>query len=330
MKDLLPRLVWGQQIFDIDSRYIIFKSPKSTDIEYANIFAERFYNDCKYEGIPLKKDLEILMVRMQLLEKDYKDLLKKLDKKLEDSKVELFLSFSNKDKRAKTKKKIASNKNQSSKYRNQVSGLLKNCLESLTEEAKNQYLFLNSVYDEAGTRLFNPNLDFSIFNALTRQINKDMLSEEDIRKFARSQVWRNAWSSKKYDVFKNSVDEFTIDQKVLVYYSELYDYAYKSDNCPSDEIFEDDDAFDGWHNLEVRKIAGAKKDRQREEFIGNVDPKYQEVFKKADSQEEANVAYDMNSELSKKFLKERTEIHKRNEVVKDIQFKDKREEHLQG
>ena len=68
----------------------------------------------------------------------------------------------------------------------------------------------------------------------------------EFREIARSDPWRTIWGVGKEQCFGTPSSQWTDEQRTLVIFSKMYDNAHQSNECPSDEVFEDDDMFDGW------------------------------------------------------------------------------------
>ena len=86
----------------------------------------------------------------------------------------------------------------------------------------------------------------------------------------------------------------------------MYDNAYQSMDCPSDEVFEDDDMFDGWM-IDQRRNQEKQQKQKETDTLNNVPDKAQEVFVTATSREDANKIYDMNTPTARKIIKQRAE-----------------------
>lgn len=100
--------------------------------------------------------------------------------------------------------------------------------------------------------------DISYINELINlYVQESMpLSEDKIRKLARQATWRVRWGVAKSDttnLFGRSLIDATIDQFMLVYWSQVYDMVYESLERPPDRIIENDEKLDEWLNDESKK-----------------------------------------------------------------------------
>jgi len=86
---------------------------------------------------------------------------------------------------------------------------------------------------------------------------ENAISMQQLRELARTDPWRLYWTASKESnipLFPHSSVEMSEWQYLLVLWTKIYDFAYSSNNRPSDEIISDDTLFDNWYNAESNKI----------------------------------------------------------------------------
>lgn len=133
--------------------------------------------------------------------------------------------------------------------------------------------------------------------------NDSVPKVSQIREIARSEPWRMYWTFSKdtsTPLFNHSALEMTEIQYALTMWSRIYDFAFESNNRPSDEAIEDDSKFDSWYEGEIERI---ERERNTSEMEGNWS-KGQEVFIPAD-REGAKEVYALNSKQNQNKLKQR-------------------------
>jgi len=99
----------------------------------------------------------------------------------------------------------------------------------------------------------HPSFVIYITNAV---LSEGILPIDEIREVARYPEWRLTWVLQRenlHAVFNRSVGDLTINQKLLIYWSRIYDSAFESAEPPSSDIVNDDDKFDAW--LANRELA---------------------------------------------------------------------------
>jgi hypothetical protein len=119
-------------------------------------------------------------------------------------------------------------------------------------------LLYRLVDDVNGNPLWSSENDFVEFRdrypALIMFLLHEMLSEgmleiKEIRELARSPEWRLLWTLNRENLsslFGRPVSDINLNQKLLIYWSRVYDSALEGVKPPDQETVEDDDKFDKW------------------------------------------------------------------------------------
>ncbi len=82
-------------------------------------------------------------------------------------------------------------------------------------------------------------------------MNEGALETKKIREVARGTEWRILWMCSKEDLsnlFNKSVGDLNINQKMLIYWSRIYDSVFDDPDRPDQEIINDDELLDDWLN----------------------------------------------------------------------------------
>lgn len=91
-------------------------------------------------------------------------------------------------------------------------------------------------------------LNFVIY--ITNEVlSEGILPIDEIREVARYPEWRLTWVLQRenlHTIFNRNVGDLTINQKLLIYWSRIYDSAFESAEPPSVDIVNDDEKFDEW------------------------------------------------------------------------------------
>ena len=130
------------------------------------------------------------------------------------------------------------------------------------------------VLHEDGTPFFN---DYQTINKLKDNdpelmtlllkevITEGGLAHSELRKIARSLEWRMLWTLNRENIqslFNTPIANLSINQRMLIYWSRVYDLAYESTEKPDEDIIQDDEKFDIWlrnRNNEKNESEMAKK-----------------------------------------------------------------------
>jgi hypothetical protein len=290
---LLYRIFNGYLIFYINNDKYILRSA-TIDLKYeAQILYNNIINDEKYNDWLREDNLDNLLIYLNLWTKDTSMIIKDIEKKIDNAKVDYYSAFKLTDKRKNIKKNLDSYKKQLNSILSKKEELYSNTLEGYANSIKNEFIITQTLYKNNNLVFDNKNNNnnYLLFNTIVNELNKYSISLEDFKKLARSNIWRSYWNTKKNNLFENQLSD---DQRTLIGISQMYDRVYEHPECPSDEVIEDNDALDGWMITQRRKIEKEKKQHQ----IDTLNPKLknaQEVFLFANNQQEAEEIIGLNN-----------------------------------
>lgn len=313
--------------------YIIFHNNCKYKVVYPDIniryqselFAEEHYHQNKFNDWIKDEDVVSWLVDMGVWTWDGDDILKKIETTIEDLKVDLYQSIINPTQNKKIRRQLTGQKNLFNHRFAIRHSLDIATISGYVEMLKNQYLLLHSIYDENNELVFNDKdyVDYSLLNDISGTIANYAIGMTDFRKIARSEMWRNYWSSNKNNVFDKSSTNMTDEQKTLIILTKMYDSAYENPECPPDNIFEDDDMFDGWLIYQRRQMEKSRTKSRNDKLLdskklGNA----QEIFLVAGSQEEAQAIYGLNEQTERHIIKERFEAIEKHKELKETDLPD--------
>lgn len=306
----LSRILSGFYIFTYGDKHYKLIYP-DMDIKYkAEIYAEKFYEDNKFMDWLNDDSIVEALVDSGIWHYGGDDQLSKIEKQIEDYKVELYENFLNPPKQKQVRKTLDSLKKSYNKLYN-----IRHSLDSLTaigysELIKHQYILIHSIYTTKNIRVFKSlkNIDYQKLNSLSNTIGEHTIDISTFKKLARSDQWRNYWSANKDRVFDKPVISWTDEQRTLVVLTKMYDSAYEHPDCPVESVFEDDDMFDGWMIKQRRENEKLRSKNRTEKLLEdkNLD-KASEIFIMASSKDEAKSIYNLNDNTGMNIIKERTQ-----------------------
>lgn len=73
--------------------------------------------------------------------------------------------------------------------------------------------------------------------------------EKEIREVAKNPEWRMTWVLNREhlsEIFNKNIGELNINQKMLIYWSRIYDSAFEATERPEMDVIQDDEKFDRW------------------------------------------------------------------------------------
>lgn len=311
----LSRILSGISIFIYKDKLFKLKYPDINTKYLADIYAEQQYDLNKFSDWILEEDLLNYLIITNLwnpiVDKEFKE----LPKKIEDYKVQLYQNELNPNNQKRTKRFLNDSKNRYDFLYN-----IRHSFDHVTARGyanllKNHYILSRSLFDENDELIFKDidNIDFVLFTNLCSVVTANTIPAHIFRLIARSELWRNYWVANKDFVFGKPTIEWTDEQKNLVVITKMYDNAYEHPECPSDNIIQDDDMFDGWMISVKRESEKDRTKRRTEKKFGNKLNKAGEIFLMADSKEEAQNIYNLNNPMSRNIIKEREIVLKKNQ-----------------
>lgn len=321
----ISRILSGFYIFLFNSKKYKLKYP-NMDVKYkAEIYANECYDANKFNDWIHEDDIVPTLVDMGVWFYDGDNQLEKIEKQIEDYKVELYKNFLNPPKQKQTRKSLASLKKNYNRLFN-----IRHSLDALTprgyaEVIKNQYILIHSLYTLKDKRVFPSlkNVNYQILNEISNILAENTIEISIFREIARSDQWRGIWSANKERVLEKSTIDWTDEQRTLVVLTKMYDSAYEHPDCPLDPVFKDDDMFDGWMIDQRRESEKARSKNRTEKMLeGKGLDKANEVYVMASSSEEAKSIYALNDNTGMNIIKERSQVISGGKEIKESDLPD--------
>lgn len=281
----------------------------STDIKYrADVIYQQIYNDNLYSDWILMQDTEMILADNGVWRFQNNDLLKQIDQRLENLKVELFENYIQLSKRQDIKKQINSMNMQKDRILTAKHSLDQYTLEAYAGRIRNEYIIMNTLFYKNQLVFKNRKSKNSAFlNGITSQISSSIPPVSAIRELARSDIWKSYWTASNKDkVFPGHVSEWSDEQRALINITKMFDSVYDHPECPPENIIDDEDALDGWMIVQKRKHEQSKTKNKAQNMLGS--KKMQnanEVFFMSNSPEETAEIMKANDHLGLHKMKEK-------------------------
>jgi len=295
------RLCSGYTFINLRRTYIIDTPSMVLLNEGMNVYRQTIQEN-KYDSLLNVEQVKVELIRAGLWsftgDEDYK----KLEASLEERKHKLYLAYLNNPNAVKKiEKEIVLTRQQLKKQYNIRHSLDEHTIEGLAALKKEQYIFSKIILDDKYRPLAK--LPASLLDRILNQYYRLQLNNETARELARSDFWRSRWDHKGVDNFRVIGDE----QEILISYSKLYSNVYKNSDCPSDEVINNDDLFDGWIIHTNKEYEKQKKERENEKRFDK-HPNAGEVFIPVRSKDEADQVVNMNDTRGKIVQKKINEL----------------------
>ncbi len=317
----LSRILSGFYLFLYNNTRYKLVYPDITIKYEAELYAEQEYENNKYNEWINEDSIVDSLVSMGIWTYNGDDNLKNLEKQIDDLKVDIYNNFLNPNKLKTLRRTLNNTRNAYNRQYNIRHSLDQYTINGYSQFLKNQYILIYSLYNDVNHRVFNSieDADYNFLMTLSNSISEHNIDINIFRQIARSDIWKNYWSSNSENLFDKSVVNWTDEQKTLVVLTKMYDSAYQHPECPPDKVFEDDDMFDGWMILQRRdNEKNRNKNRTEKMLEGKNLNKAGEIFIMANSKEEAQNIYDLNDATSRHIIKERESVINRANDIVDV------------
>lgn len=328
---LLNKIISGILIFYYKDQEYKLKSPTPTIRYRSCLLYNKIINDEKYSSWIRESDTSRIMIQLGLWTADSDNMVTKLEKNIEDSKLKLYESLKRPDIFKLTKKAISGYRNQLNHLLNIKNNFRNNTLEGFAEAAKSEYIICNTLYCN-NKKLFSikdinskNTHNYNLFNILVQEIYKQTISISEIRELSRSPQWKTYWCANKDHIFSGPVCSWTDDQRTLVNYSKMYDSVYEHPDCPEDRAIADDDVLDGWFIFQKKK---REREQKQSKFnsAGKKNNKLdnaQEIFLMPNEDQTIEDILDLNDPIAKARFKQKINyINKVNGSVDEAKLPD--------
>ena len=327
----VSRILRGHAKLKIRNDLVLFV--RATTIEEnhdAQEYYQEIYEMAFLQGIMTEEEILEMMLEQGIWTDQYESDIKKVEKKIEDLKVDLYNQSFNTKAQRKTRASIRRAESVLIKLLSRKHSYDAMSCHGVANYARYCWLIENCTYKDEKKYDF---ADISV-SALLSIYQDHGLSDKEIRGLAKTDPWRSTWASFKKSggtLFETSATCYTTEQKNLILWSSMYDSISESPDAPSDEIILDDDMLDGWLIIQRKERELRTKQKAAEDIIGNEKiANSDEVYIVAKSEEDADKINELNDPQAKAIKtarqqallsEERTKQEHLPDVAMDLQMK---------
>lgn len=235
----------------------ILRFPTLSDRNYASHMHEKTLRDAKNTGVPDADELIKLAIEVEEWTQDEEDFIKEAEQELEKMKS----THEHETVLMRKRKMAVSIKTVEDKYqelKTKRESFVVNSCEYLANRSYILFLVQQLTHDVQGNRLWNTEQEFHtaadkygnfIAFLCAEVLTEGMFDTSTIRSVARAIEWRMIWGLNRenlVDLFNRPIADFSQNQKMLVYWSRVYDSVYEDPNKPEEEVIQDDEQLDMW------------------------------------------------------------------------------------
>ena len=296
LDELLDALVWAHKIVELDdARFYVFRPLSLEQRNMASFLYEKSKRVAKIKGLKTKEELKKIAIEAGTWISSYDQDLKLLKEELgsvlsdiEEEKKDKMLTSDGKPKRTKPTSKLIKLTKRQEYLAKTIKEIESSYIEHIelpsseyyAERERGAYYLscttltfpeMNRVWKDLGD-LKNETDTTLVAALMNKYYNAEIATESEIRRLARSGMWRVKWLGSKKNrgvktLFGRDMYDITIDQFRLVYWSQIYDSAFESMDPPSDEVIENDRLFDKWLDEQSEKRKQERKSSELNEKI---------------------------------------------------------------
>jgi len=317
----VSRLLAGYIKIDFNKIMLYVHSP-TVDLNYESqeIFKQA-YDEAFMSGIFTRKELYDYRIENDLWSRKEEADLEKLDKKIDDLKLDLYNNYINPVKREAYRSLLREEEDKKLKlFTKQHSYDHVDC-EGVGTYARLNWLIQNTTKLEDGSLYDFEEIDVA---TVLQRWQGELLKDAQAREIARTEPWRSNWScSKQLNILfrASSPAELNPDQKTVLAYSQMYDNINEAAETPVNAVIEDDDALDGWL-IKQRRASDKRRKETSSQDVLSQHSSADEVYIFSEGKEEAEAIYDLNDPDARYAVAQREGQLERDGEVGYTQFQD--------
>lgn len=266
MEEKINALMWGAHYASVlDGKgqevLLILRTPSLKDRNFINFIYKKSSKEARALGIlnefELRANLKSRGIWSELNDRAIEDLQERLGELREHLE-----EIRNVRERRTTLNLIATYEETLNKELGLKNSFFDTTVERYASNARNNAAVYCCVFNEHDERYWDTWSDFQseedvgFINNIVGAINElDVFDIKEIRAIARAPEWRYMWNAAKSNLlslFDKPINEFNIDQRNLLYWSQVYDSVYESYERPDDSIINDDERLDKWFDDQER------------------------------------------------------------------------------
>lgn len=284
--DLIHLITWDRRIVTIPddikspSRHFMLLIPSVYDHNMANHIKESVYAEAIKGGAPTEEELLELAISAGMWLEENEEFIESVADRVNQLESRLLKERAI-VRRKKTKKEIEEIRLKSIKLQQEKASLSTNSADYMAHEQMVFFLVSQLVYDMDGERVWDDLNDFTDWRRnypdaaiyLAHQLTQDdMIDISEIRRVARSGEWRLLWTTNEDNVqalFTQDIRSLNMSQKMLIYWSRIYDNAFDSTERPDEDVLENDEKFDAWFQNRLEEREEKKLNKGRLAQYGN-------------------------------------------------------------
>lgn len=274
---LINRIMTGKLVYSYSGQDYTISTPTLEDKCAADDLYDQTVLESIYDELYNEENVLMALSFLNLWQEQDNEKLEKLDKKLENLKVELYNNRMSSDKIKSITRNIEQTILHITTMHERRHSLDHITIDGYANLVRRQYLISKMVQDKIGNYILKNDSEFRTLENIFQFISSNQISIEEIRELARSEPWRSYWEISKPKPFSSEFNEWSDEQRALVKYSKMYDNIFAHSECPADFVVENDYMLDGWIIIQNRKREKDSKNAA-DDLVGVSVAKHNELF----------------------------------------------------
>jgi hypothetical protein len=322
---VVEKLLSGVTFFRYSSKVYKIVNPTKEVRALGDFLATEASQELNFSQLITKEELKQTLHLKGIWTFEEDERLKESEKTIEEIQVSIYKNFFNSKAKASLKRRLVGIRKAISNANEKKSSLDNVTLESYFDFIKDRFIIGMSLYDINNNNIYKADKFFEQGSLMLDKAYDCWISQYSIfphlREISRTNPWKSYWDScKNNDVFGASTSELNVFQRNIILFSKMYDNARQSPEVPPDDVFDDDDAFDGWMAVQRKE---ADKNRAKNNADKITGQKGDEIFM-VSSKEDKDKVYDLNDYSERMSIKNKlSEVRSaQGEVIKESQLSD--------
>jgi hypothetical protein len=324
----LNRILQGRLRIRVGDLVLFIYEPNRDVVEESFEIYEDAREKAYFSGCYVEEEIINLLVENDIwTPRDDKEA-EKINKEIEQLKVEALNNFFRKKELTTTKRKIRRLEKKYSALKQKRITLDHLSCDGVAQFSRRCWI-LSKTTKTADNKLYSF-LDINVKDML-EIYSANAIPSQDIRYLANNLPWRQMWNSSKNreSLLGKPSSDLTTDQISLVAFSQMFDNVYQDPEQPTEEIINDDDCLDGWFIAQREKNEKDKKQQQVDNSLPSKVANSQEVMLMANNNDEAQEIYGLNSAASRNIIRQReADLKAANEPVDFKNFTDVKQQRM--
>lgn len=291
---LVYRLISGQAIYLYKGIEIAFSPPGLKAYNTGELYWRSFVDEVKFNCWPTMDQSENVAIELGLWSEKEASKLVELEKKIENTKEAMYQNAVSGVDYTVLSKVLDKMKLEFESLLSKKHSCDYITVEGYADSIKNEIILKNSI-------TVSQPLNWTQFRQVLSIVKNDEITELEYRQVVRHKTWLSYWATGKEKIFSNNLSDLNHEQRTICNFTRLYDNTYNSPECPSEEILDNPDLFDGW--LIARKKTGDTK-RNKAVIDKTVGSKAAHVFVVANDKLTPQMINNMNRSprMAQKFI----------------------------